>query len=68
MSHLKLFQVNLALNLCLSSSVLMIDLFYHLLAPGTSTPETLSSQGQLTTLVKFTRRNPDNRSSIMVLD
>ena len=47
MSHLKLFQVNLALNLCLSSSVLMIDLFYHLLAPGTSTPETLSSQGQL---------------------
>ena len=87
----------------------MIDLFYHLLAPGTSTPETLSSQGELklkgetpnsthlwtacnlergrdsrgrdivriiayagngktTTLVKFTRRNPDNRSSIMVWD
>ena len=56
MSHLKLFQVNLALNLCLSSSVLMIDLFYHLLAPGTSTPETLSSQGQL----KLKRETPDS--------
>ena len=84
----------------------MVDLFYHLLDPGTSSPETLSSQEQLklkrdamlilltseqrtilnmaeivrsrdnvriiayvgngktTTLVKFTRRNPDNRSSI----
>ena len=27
-----------------------------------------AGNGKTTTLVKFTRRNPDNRSSIMVLD